>query len=321
MTYNTGGIIQALDYNTFATLTGGINEVYADLHSGSTTVASGADYGYGQVSTLASVSAGNSITAAQWANLFSVMKDCGTHQGTTTVPPLPVSNPVIGNTITAFNTPTTLLSLLNTLRSNRFNLAVGQSAQTTANSSGTSAPWTNTLIYTFTVNLGTWDQARYFFNSGGWIGIFGSYPGSGYPTSTDDYQWYDFLNQIGTIKVMAKSTTAGLANQAALTHGLWDNSTGNPLTTTYQQIYLRNYGGAGYYSASTVAVEARLGATAPAAGSGTLQFRVTLTQADSSATPDPKTLSTTFQMSETHSAGAFAWIGTATITPGTFTLT
>lgn len=321
MTYITGGVIQALDYNTFATLTGGINEVYADSHSGDTTVAAGADYGYGQVSTLATVSAGNPITAAQWSNLFSVMKDCGTHQGTATVPPLPATNPVIGNVIEAYNSPSTLASLLTTLRTNRFNLAVGQSAQTTTNSSGTSAPWTNTLTYTFTVNLGTWDQARYFFNSGGWIGIFGSYPGSAFPSSTDDYQWWNFLNQIGTIRVQAKSTTAGLSNQAALTHGLWNNSTGNPLTTSYQQIYLRNYGGGGYYSASTVTVEARLSASAPAAGSGTLQFRVRLTQADTSAPADTKTLSTTFTMSETHSAGAFAWPGIAVITPGSFTLT
>jgi hypothetical protein len=315
MTYNTGGVIQALDYNTFATLTGGINEVYADSHPGATTVAAGADYGYGQTSTLASVSAGTPVTAAQWSNLFNVMKDCGTHQGTTTVPPLPASNPAVGNTILAIGSLSTLLT---TLRTNRLNLAIGQSAQTSANSSGTSAPWTNSLVYTFSVNLGTWDQARYFFNAGGYIGLFGSYPGSGYPVSSDDYQWYNFLSQIGTIKVNAKDTTAGLSNQAAITQGFWNNSTGAALTTSYQEIYLRAYGGAGYYSASTVSLKARL-AAAPGTN-GIIQFEVTLTQADSSTPTDPKALSTTFAMSETHAAGTFAWPGTATITPGSFTL-
>lgn len=315
MTYNTGGVIQALDYNTFATLTGGINEVYADSHLGATTIATGADYGYGQASTLASVSAGVPVTALQWADLFTVMKNCGTHQGTTTVPPLPVLNPAIGDTIVAISSVSTLLT---TLRTNRFDLAVGQSAQTSVNSSGTSAPWTNTLQYTFSVDLGTWDQARYFFNAGGYIGLFGSYPGSGQPVNSDDYQWYSFLSQIGTIKVNAKNTTAGLSNQAAITQGFWNNSTGAALTTTYQEIYLRAYGGAGYYSASTVSLEARLSA-APGTN-GVIQFRVTLTQADSSTPADPKAISTTFSISETHAAGAFVWPGTATITPGSFTL-
>jgi len=318
MTYNTGGVIQALDYNTFATLTGGINEVYADMHSGATTVAAGADYGYGQTSTLASVSAGNAITAAQWSNLFNVMKDCGTHQGTTTVPPLPASNPVVGGTIVTFNTPSTLQTLLTTLRANRFNLAIGQSALTSANSSGTSAPWTNTLTYTFSVNLGSWNNARFFFNGGGYIGLSGVYPGGAYPVGSDDYQWYNFLTQVGTIKVNAKNTTAGLTNQAVITQGFWNNSSGNPLTTSYQQIYLRAYGGAGYYSGSTISLEAKLNAVAGT--NGIIDFRVVLDQADTSVPLDPKTLSTTFTMSEVHAAGAFAWPGTATITPGSFTL-
>lgn len=318
MTYNTGGPIQALDYNTFATLAGGINEIYSDMHPGATTVAAGADLGYGQVSTLASVAIGDSVTASQWASLFQVMKNCGTHQGTTTVPPLPSSGPFVGELVAAKNSPTTLASLLNTLFVNRFNLAVSQSAQTSASSGGTSAPWTNSLTYTFSVNLGTWNQARYFFNSGGYIGIFGSYPGSGYPTSSDDYQWYSFLNQLSTIKFNAKSTTAGLLNQAALTHGFWNTSTGNPLTTSYQQVYSRAYGGAGYYSGSTATVDAKLAAVAGT--NGIINFRVKLTQADASVPLDPKTLSTSFSMSETHAAGTFSWPGAATITPGSFTL-
>lgn len=330
MTYITGGNIQASDYNTFATSAQSVNEVFADLHSGATTVASGADFGYGQTPALSSVAIGNTITAAQWTTLFTAMKECGEHQGTPVVPPLPgtgsyaVTMPVTGNIITSYNTnvsPVAVNTLLTNLRNNRLNLALGQTAQTNVNSSGTSAPWTNTLSYTFSVNLGTWNQARYFFNSGGWIGISGSYPGSGQPTTTDDYQWWNFLNQLGSIQLKAKSTTANLSNQAALTHGLWNNSTGNPLTTTYQTVYQRAYGGAGYYSGSSVILEARLGAAAGAAGSGTIQFRITLTQVDSSVPSDTKPLATTFTLIETHSTGAIAWTGSATITPGSFTLT
>jgi hypothetical protein len=320
MTYNTGSNILANDYNTFATLTGGINEVYTDMHPGATTVAAGADYGYGQSSTLVSVAPGANIHASEWSALFTVMKNCGTHQGTTTVPPLPLVNPAVGNTITAFNSPTTLTALLSTLRTNRFALAAGQSAFTTATSSGTSSPWTNTLTYTFSVNLGTWDNARYFFNSGGVISLNGSYPGSGFPVTSDDYQWYSMLAAMSPLVFASKSTTPN-SGVGGTSIGFWNNTTGNPLTTSYTTVYSKLYGGGGYYTNSTIVVDAKLAAAAPAAGSGTIQFRVTLTQADTSVPSNPKTLATTFTMAETHSAGTFAWPGSATITPGSFSLT
>lgn len=316
MTYNAGQNIQAADYNTFATLFGGINEVYADLHSGAITVAVGADFGYGQTSTLTSVSAGANITASQWASLFTVMKNCGLHQNTTTVPPLPVTSPVIGNNIVTYNTPSTLSSLLTTLRTNRFNLGAGQSAQTST-SLGGPGPWTNTLVFTFSVNLGTWDQTRYFFNSGGFIGLSGSYPASGYPTNTDDYQWYTMLDTMGTAAFRAKSTSASSGTGTAI--GLWNGDA--PIGTTYVPVYSKIYGGGGFYTNSTIVIEARQSAAAPTAGSGTIQFRITLTQTDSNLPINPKLLTTTFTMSETHSAGTFAWPGTATITPGSFIYT
>ena len=329
MTYLTGGNIQATDYNTFATSAQSVNEVFADLYSNATTIGLGADFGYGQTPALSSVAIGDSVTAGQWTELFTAMQECGIHQGTPVVPPLPgtasysVSMPTVGAVITSYNTnvsPAAVNTLISTLRANRLNLSAGQTAQSNIVSSGTSAPWTNTLSYTFSVNLGTWNQARYFFNSGGYIGIAGSYPGSGFPTSTDDYQWWNFLNQLGMIQLKAKSTTANLPNQAALTHGLWNNSTGSPLTTSYQTVYQRAYGGAGYYSGSSIILEARLAAAAPATGSGNIQFRITLTQGDLNVS-DSKTLATTFTMTEAHSSGAIVWPGTAVITPGTFSLT
>jgi hypothetical protein len=318
MTYQSNNVIAANDYNTFATLSGGLNEMYGDMHSGQTTIANSADYGWGQTS-LTSVSAGTPVTATSWANLFTDMRNAGTHTGTTVSPPVPASGPTAGTVVAALNTPTTMSAVISTLRANRLLLGVSQTTSNNYTSSGTSAPWTHTLVYTFTVNLGTWDHARYFFNSGGWIGISGSYPGSGQPTNTDDYEWYTFLNQLGTIQMTAHNTTASLANSIS-SFGFWDAS-GNPLTTTYQSIYNRVYGGGGTYTNSSILLEASLGATAPAAGSGTINFRITLTQTDSGTSFQAKTLSTTFTMTEAHSSGVVSWPGTATVTPGSFTLT
>lgn len=319
MTYSAGNPIQASDYNTFATAAAGMNQLYADLYPGASTLPN-ASFGYGQTPALTSVSVGNDVTAAQWTALFQTMRKSGTHQGTVVVPPLPASDPVIGGTIVAYNTPSTVASTIALLNTNKFNLAPGQSAQTSVGSSGSTTPWINSLTYTFSVNLGTWDQARYFFNAGGYIGIYGSYAGSGAPVSHDDYQWYNFLNTVGTIRVLATSTTSLLPNESPVNKGLWFPATSAPLTTTYQEVFYRVYGAGGHYTNSYIRVEARLAAAAPAVGSGTLQFRVSLVQLDTSPPLDTKIYPTTFTMSETHSAGAIIWPGTATITPGTFIL-
>ena len=316
MTYAASSNILASDYNSFATLVGGISEVFTDLHLGTTTIANGADFGYGQSSTLTSVSAATNITATEWSTLFTVMNRCGSHQGTTTIPPLPAINPNIGDNIVAI---ATLSALLSALRTNRFNLAPGQSSFTTASSSGVSAPWTNSLTYTFSVNLGNWNNARYFFNSGGFISISGNYPGNAYPVGSDDYQWYSMLNTMSPLLFKAKSTTPNSGTGGTII-GLWDSGTGNPLSTSYTTVYSKTYGGGGFYTNASIVVEAKLSAAAPAAGSELIQFRITLTQNDSH-TANPKLLSTTFTMTETHSAGTFVWPGSATITPGSFILT
>jgi hypothetical protein len=310
-----------------------MNEVYGDDHPGATTLPD-AGFGYGQTPDLTAVSALTPITAAQWTGLFQTIRKSGAHQGTAVVPPLPVSDPMAGDEIAAYNTPTTLASLVSLVRTNRFILAPGQSAQTVATSAGTSAPWEYSLSYTFQVNIGTWNQARYFFNSGGSIGIVGSYPGSGFPVGSDDYMWYTFLNQVGTIVVKATTTTALLANNATsgggnpTAGGMWD-AANNPLTTTYETIYYRLFGGAGYYNASTIRLEARLAAAAPTVGSGTIQFRITLSQPTGNLPVDAKLLSTTFNMTETHSAMSIPFLSgsggpgpaSVVITPGTFVRT
>ena len=67
MTYSSGGLIQAVDYNGFVSTTAGanVNGIWA---TGAT------DKGYGQTA-LATVAAAGSITAAQWASLVNTIRD------------------------------------------------------------------------------------------------------------------------------------------------------------------------------------------------------------------------------------------------------
>ena len=68
MTYSSGGLIQATDYNTFATNTN------AFWTTGST------DSGWGQTS-IAGVSALGVVTATNWATLVNNLSSAGSHTG------------------------------------------------------------------------------------------------------------------------------------------------------------------------------------------------------------------------------------------------
>ena len=299
MTYSAGNSIQASDYNTFATAALGMNQIFADLYPGATTLPN-AGYGYGQTPALTSVTAGNSILATEWTALFQTIRKSGTHQGTTVVPPLPVADPVIGDTVTAYNTPSTLATLITLLGTNRFNLAAGQSTTNigTSYAQPGGTPWINSLTFTMRVDLSSWNNARYFFNSGGFLGLNGSYS----PIVTpEDTQWQSMFTTMNPLKFSANAT-APFSGSGGTAIGFYQ------LTTSFQTIYYKLYGGGGYYSASYMQVDAKLAAAAGT--NGQIDFRVLMVDNDSSLPKDPKNGTSTFRMDETHASGAnVAWPG------------
>ncbi|MFI5405216.1 MAG: hypothetical protein ACHQ1D_01750 [Nitrososphaerales archaeon] len=323
MTYATGSTILAADYNAFVSAANNIDEVFADLHSNATTVAAGADFGYGRTSPT-DVSIGQVITAAQWSTLFNNIRNTGTHQGTSTAT-LP-ANPVVGGPIIAYSAIPTLLT---TLRTNRFLLPGGEQAFTTFTAPTTgSAPWTNTLTYTFSINMGNWNQARYFMNSGGQIGFAATYPaGTG-----DDAVWNNLLNEVGQIFLRAKDSFAGGSRPNSISTGGFWGLTGNPLPvdpSPYFEVFRVVYGGGGVYTNSSLSVRVRLAGTPPAVNAGTVQFQVILTQTDSVPPLDTKAQVTTFFLIEVHSAGALPFLSglggpgpaAVSLTPGSYVLT
>ena len=303
MSYQQYGTIQASTYNAFTAI---MNSIYADTNTGATSYTT-ASYGYGQTPALSTtVPVGSNITAAEWAALFGAMEKCGYHQGTPVVPPLPgvapgyntgsTTLPAAGNTIVAYDTPTgALTTLINTLIANRFNL---YSAQTATINYGpfVSSSWTHTLTFTFTANFGSWDNARYFFNSGGSINISGSYPdGAG-----DAHEWFTMLSNMSPLAVSAIASTPSVGSPGPI-GGFWNSGTGNPLTTSFQTLYTQTYS-LSPYSGSYITVNAKLGAAAGTAGSEVVTFTVFLNQADSGTIVAPKG-ATTFNVSESHAAG------------------
>jgi hypothetical protein len=202
MTYSVGGLIQATDYNGFASTTSGAN-VNSVWGAGAT------DRGYGQSTTLATVSAGATVTATQWASLNSRISSMASHQGTTiTSRANPVAGGVIG-ILAALNTD------LTNITNNRGNAAAsgsqftgwtGTSSKTTATGSGNAA-WT--ITFTHTITWASANAARYFFNAGGRIKWETSKTSTG--TDADD-EWNDLANTlVGDIYITGGTGTQTIA--------------------------------------------------------------------------------------------------------------
>lgn len=167
MSYAQNGLIQATDYNTLvgvspSSTANTLNTVWA---VGASTA------GYGQTA-LAQVSAGDTITAAQWANLINTTANAGSHQGTSLTS---ITAPSTGGTVTYLSALPTNVQSIYTGRNN-----ASAQGSTTSNTATYGSTWASALTFTHTVTFASGDAARYFFNAGGQIKITMSHPaGSG----------------------------------------------------------------------------------------------------------------------------------------------
>ena len=250
MTYSSGSLIVATDYNGFANDTAGanINSIWA---TGTT------DAGYGQ-SALATVAATNTITATQWASLVNTISSIASHQGTTITAR---TAPTAGNIIS-------ILAALNTdltnCTTNRGNAAANGTQFTgwtgtnsvTAGKSG--ANWA--MTFTNTVTFASANAARYFFNAGGRIKIDVAKSSTG---NTGDPEWNDLSTTLcGDIYITGGTATQTIAGSSytgttkvggtgtpttlATTTGWYDLTAGAAATAVYKQFadtapYTANY--------------------------------------------------------------------------------
>jgi len=273
MTYSVGGLIQATDYNGFADTTSGgnVNVIWGTGTS---------DAGYGQSTTLATVSAGGTVTATQWAGLVNRISSIASHQGTTITSR---TAPVAGNVIAVLSAVQTDLNNCYTNRGNaagtgsQFTGWTGTSSKTSATGSG-STPWT--ITFTHTVTWSSANAARYFFNAGGRIKWETSKTSTG--TEADD-EWNDLANTlVGDIFITGGTGTQTI-NGTAYTGTTKSGGTGSPttlatttgwydLTTTPTTIY-KQFADTAPYTGSYIQINAAT------AGTGT-QLVLTTTWVD-----------------------------------------
>jgi hypothetical protein len=194
MTYSSGGLIQATDYNGFVSTTAGAN-LNAVLNTA-----------YGQTA-VATVSAAGTISATQWASLVNSTASMGAHTNTTITAR---AAPTTGTTISVLAAVNTDLTNIFT---NRYN-AVSSGAQFTGwtgTNSKTAATSGATWSITFT-NTVTWSSAAaatYFFNAGGLIKIDVAKSATG---ALGDPEWNDLATTLcGDIYISGLATAHTIA--------------------------------------------------------------------------------------------------------------
>ena len=238
MTYSSGGLIQATDYNTFTTTGGGLNDIWA---TGAT------DKGWGQTA-FTSAAPGGTVTATQWAALVNNLSSAGSQTSTALTAR---TAPTVGDTISILAALSADITSVTTNRGNaaasgtEYGVFTGTTSKTTATGSGQAA-WT--ITFTHTVTFASADQARFFWNAGGIVRL--KYGKSS--TGTDnDPEWNTLAGWCGTINLTGRvasaaqtiagqsytgttrlSGTGGTETTLATTTG-WYNLTGSP-TTIFQ---------------------------------------------------------------------------------------
>lgn len=197
MTYSSGGLIQAADYNGFVSTNVGAN-LNATLNTA-----------YGQTA-IATVSTAGTITATQWASLVNSTASMGAHTNTAiTARSAPTTGATI-NVLAAVNTD------LTNIFNNRYNAVsvgtqftgwTGTNSYTAGRGSSGGAAWS--MVFT---NVVTWTSAaaaQYFFNAGGLINIRTSKTSTG---ATGDPEWNDLANTLmGTIRISGIGTAHTIA--------------------------------------------------------------------------------------------------------------
>lgn len=231
MAYTAGDIILDTHYNQFADTD--VNTLWGQGTGQS---------GYGQSSTLSTVSDGVTVTATQWANLLNKISTISSHQGSSITS---ITNPTTGDVIEIFNALQTNITTIQTNKLTAAGYGSSTDSALTANAS-----WTTLTTHTARITFAGGDEARYFFNSGGKIQITFDISGG---TSDSKYNEWDALaTACGTYEIYAsvggKTGGSGTPDTNLTTTGYYDLPTTegtlmfkqfedtSPYTTNYIQV-------------------------------------------------------------------------------------
>jgi len=317
MTYSSGGLIEATDYNGFISTNSGAN-INGVWSTGSS------DFGWGE-SALTTVSSAATITATQWATLVNQISAMGSQTGTTITSR---TAPVAGNTIAVLANVNADLTSIST---NRGNAAASGSQYISW--SGTSGQTNNitgvnsSITFTHTVTFASVNAARYFFNAGGLVKIAFGKSSTG---NMGDPEFNDLAQTLcGSIFISGRvnNNTQSIAGVAYTgTTKIGGSGTPNTLTTTtgwYQlstsnTLIYKQFGDTGPYTGNYIQVQAKTGNSGVTLDLTTTWFNAEGDTVSGGTAPSgasfgtcPATLVTYFPPSSTYLTSA-AW-GTPTV--------
>jgi hypothetical protein len=195
MTYVTGGLIEASDYNTFQT---NLNSIWS---TGS------GDSGWGQTS-ISTVSVAGQVSATNWATLVNNLSTSGAQTSTTITSR---TAPVTGNIIAILANVSADITSCTTNRGNatssgaEVGYASGTTTLTTNFPVASPSQVTWTITFTHTVTFPSANQARYFWNAGGRVRLQYGKTTTGFDIDPD---WNTLAGQPGSIYITGRVNSA-----------------------------------------------------------------------------------------------------------------
>ena len=272
MAYQTGDTILDDHYNGFANdnSPNNINKIWGTGN---------ADYGYGQSNTISTVSAGSTVTAAQWNTVLDRMQSIKNHQGSSISTGAGTLSG--GDPIQAILTISTDITTLGTNRLNVTGAAVTTSSSVTGTRTFTGT-WTTSTIHEVSYTFASVDAARYFFNAGGKIRWNGSM--NGFTANFKALDWENLLETRFNLFEFGATSSSISGNGTLSTNNA---STGyyDLAGTGYNTIF-KMFGGQltySYYNTNFIQVDVKTNGTAGSNAANGNVITVKVTMSDASA--------------------------------------
>jgi predicted RecA/RadA family phage recombinase len=244
MAAGIGSKIEYLDYNEIQSI---VRDVFGT---------GAGDYGYGQTVTSSQVSQHAIVTVSQWNSLRNDLLKSRQHQsgvdesGNLGLPTLDIR--------LADADRAAYLSMANLVKNNRsITPPSGEASFVTLTTATRASGWNSSISHTITIEFGTQDKLRWFFNSGGNFQLSASL--TNYQTSGDsalvNSSWYTLLTNMGIIKLSRSTTTntgtgnpaigIGFGNLTSTDQLIFNKlvEAGNQYTPNQYDLYARIYGG------------------------------------------------------------------------------
>ena len=280
MSYASGGLIEAIDFNNLAWGT--------DLGGTYTTTANNLAYihgigygrfGYGQDTTgYTQVALGQTVTATQWTSLVGGINGALALQGSTLISPSTVTT---GQTITYYNE---VAGGINTAWDGAKAGSLGADSAGTANAQLGVQGWGGGAErrgrYTFTVSWLNGNLARYWWNMGGKLDITASVIAGGNTRNTD---WSNLCAAMGTIRVGYRRTykVGGSGTPTTLlstygTGGYWMGTTETGPHPGGTSTHFKQYSANAPYTVDFINIDIAFGGVAANGGYPTMTITVDL---------------------------------------------